>query len=90
MGYPQAVTFGNQEPKPQQETVTSVLGNAFERLMEVERRLSDIREKIQARPSPLEKTAPPQVLPGTLHLSMDIRSSAVRLLERCGEIDSLL
>ena len=89
MGYPQISAAIPQPPQPQ-ETITSVLGNAFERLIEIERRLCDLRDRIESRPQTLDKGMNTPVQTGTLHLSVDIRNTAIRILERCADIDSIL
>ena len=89
MGYPQA-TMPSTPPPSQQETVTSVLAQALDRLNEIERKLCDIRDRIEVRQLAPEKVANPQQQPGTLHLSMDIRTATMRVMERCAEIDAIL
>ena len=89
MGYPQASTSLGQPPAPQ-ESVTSVLADSFGRLNELERKLSDLRDRIESRPPTLEKSATIQQQAGALHLSMDIRNATIRLMERCAEIDRIL
>ena len=89
MGYPQANTV-NIQPPPTHETVTMVLADSFGRLNELERKLCEIRDRIESRPPTLEKGTTLQPQQGTLHLSMDIRNATVRLMERCAEIDMLL
>ena len=89
MGYPQASVTSTPPPQPS-ETVTSVLAQAFDRLIEIEGKLCNIRDRIDARSEQLEKGLVTPQHPGTLHLSMDIRTATMRLLDRCSEIDALL
>ena len=94
MGYGQTTQQAPQQAPPSgppvQDTLSQLLGVSFDRLLEIEGHLGTIRDRIQARPSALEKNAQPIPTMGVLHQASDIRSAVTRILDRCSEIESLL
>ena len=84
MGYPQAV----QVPSSQ-ESVSSVLAQAYGQFEEVEKRLTSLRDRIENR-NQLGKEAISAPTPGVLSQALCLRNISARLIERCNEIESLL
>lgn len=93
MGYPHTASTIPSQPSKVQETVTQVLSQVMDRLLDLEMKLGNIRDRIEPwQNTSIEKGLPTQPVPssGTLRLSTELRNIASRLLDRCSEIDSLL
>ena len=90
MGYPQTTQSLPPSGPPIQDTLSQLLGASLDRLLELEGHLTTIRDRIQTRPSTLEKNAQPTPTMGVLHQASDIRSAITRILDRCSDIESLL
>ena len=90
MGYSQLAQPATQSGPPVQDTLSQLLGSSFDRLLEIEGHLTTIRDRIQTRPSTLEKNVQPTPTMGVLHQASDIRSAVTRIMDRCSDIESLL
>lgn len=75
---------------PGPEGTSQVLSQTIGHLDEVEKRLMNIRDRIQVMPEkPAESTLGCQPS-GVMGQSIDCRNIAMRLVERCNEIESLI
>lgn len=89
-GYGTAPTLGPAQAVncPTAETVTGVLVDAAERLSQIERNLTAIRERIQSTPDKAEPIRSQPV--GLMGAATEIRGLSARIMDRCAELDRLL